>query len=424
MHYWVLSLLFAISSALSVLASNPEAKIEAVSGVLSASELEKKPSATPAPASESALVSEPPPIPIEDIYDTLNTSEAPLSPDVILTAANAVQCANHKNVPHNNILTVIDYALPSTQKRLWVFDLKQKKLLYHTHVTHGIRSGQHQSNFFSNVRNSRATSLGVFNTDFSYNGRYGLAVKLKGLERHFNDNAYDRTIVIHPAWYASEQFAQKYGRLGRSWGCPALPMNMIEPVINTIKDQTLLVVYYPSDKWLKQSTLLNCNGNDTLVKMIERMITLPKSPTVVERGPVLYVDHNNNKKRDAHDPVVVMSAENYQRIFDQRPPLTRMLRRQYQQTEYIVLTPAELRVLDSNADLVIDEHDQEGVKVLDLVVAKVKKLREFWATEFHREAKYGLPTSIRLMEPTPEITTAKTTSKLNTTDKFIRWLGL
>lgn len=322
-----------------------------------------------------------------------------LNPDVIRVTEKVLECASKNNLEHNKILTIIDYSLPSTQKRLWVLDLHQNKLLYHTYVAHGIKSGLRDSEYFSNVRNSKTTSLGVFTTENSYVGRYGLAVKLQGQENGFNDNAYKRYLVIHPAWYVTEDFIQKYGRLGRSWGCPAISYDLVDPIINTIKENSLLVVYYPSDEWLAKSKFLTCDDL-TLLNQMADVKKLPEAAQEIARDPVLFLDKNNNDKFDKDEAVPVISADSYQKWFKREPPLNRMLRRQYNGTEYIVLNAAELSRLDNNKEVVID-----------YVFAEVKNVGGYWATEFK-------PVS-------PEVSSNDEGDVLlKSTDEFIRWLGL
>ncbi|OZS41644.1 peptidase [Photobacterium sanguinicancri] len=141
------------------------------------------------------------------------------------------------------MLTIIDYSKPSTQKRFFVIDLKKNKLLYHTFVTHGVNSGGKVANRFSNVVNSKQTSLGTFLTDTTYQGGNGYSLKLDGLTKGINDNARRRYIVIHGADYANESFIKRNGYLGRSWGCPALPKALSKSIINTIKGGSVIYAH-------------------------------------------------------------------------------------------------------------------------------------------------------------------------------------
>ncbi|GAD29321.1 conserved hypothetical protein [Photobacterium leiognathi lrivu.4.1] len=142
-----------------------------------------------------------------------------------------------------SLLTIIDYSKPSTQKRFYVIDLKQNKLLYKTYVSHGMNSGLLKANEFSNRVNSHKTSLGTFLTESTYNGGNGYSLKLNGLTRGKNDNALKRYIVIHGAKYVSESFIKRNGYLGRSWGCPALPEALAKKIINTIKGGSVIFAY-------------------------------------------------------------------------------------------------------------------------------------------------------------------------------------
>lgn len=142
-----------------------------------------------------------------------------------------------------DILTVIDYSKHSGEKRLFVFDMKRHEMLYNTWVAHGINSGGKFAKDFSNVKNSRKTSLGVYKTDDTYYGGNGYSLRLDGLTPGKNDKARERYIVVHGADYASKAFIKKYGALGRSWGCPALPVELAAEVIDTIKGGSIIYAH-------------------------------------------------------------------------------------------------------------------------------------------------------------------------------------
>jgi len=148
----------------------------------------------------------------------------------------------YKNTPGTKkpLLTIIDYSKPSTEKRFYVVDLEKKKLIFNTYVSHGVNSGKKQATTFSNVINSRKTSLGTFLTDTTYYGSNGYSLRLDGLTAGMNDKARERYIVIHGADYANESFIKKNGYLGRSWGCPALPKNLSREIIDTIKGGSII----------------------------------------------------------------------------------------------------------------------------------------------------------------------------------------
>jgi hypothetical protein len=171
-------------------------------------------------------------------------SPAGLSPKAFAAAIDAVSCARGRGVSGNSdVLTVIDYSLPSTQPRLWVLDLARRKVLFHELVAHGAGSGDVYATHFSNVNDSRSTSLGLFLTADTYEGGNGYSLKLKGLDAGVNDLAEARHIVMHGAWYVSPEHAQQYGKLGRSWGCPALPLADAKPVIDTVKGGSFVFAY-------------------------------------------------------------------------------------------------------------------------------------------------------------------------------------
>jgi len=168
------------------------------------------------------------------------------------------------------IFTIIDYSLPSNTKRMWVLDLKNKKVIYFTLVAHGKLSGTTKAIHFSDRPHSLQSSIGLFKTGATYYGDDGYSLRIRGLEKGFNDTAEERHVVIHGAWYVSRDMIKRYGTIGRSWGCPALDEKIIKPVIDTIKDGTLVFVYYPDPKWLKKSTYLQCTG---LKSEIDKIVT-------------------------------------------------------------------------------------------------------------------------------------------------------
>lgn len=154
------------------------------------------------------------------------------------------------------LLTVIDYSKPSFRRRLWVFDLKTGKTLFNTWVSHGKNSGGVNATSFSNSNGSLKSSLGVFLTVSPYFGNNGYSLRLRGLETGINDHAYSRAVVIHGARYVNADIIRYYGQIGRSWGCPAVSSSLSRPLINTIKDHTILIAYYPDRRWLSHSKFL------------------------------------------------------------------------------------------------------------------------------------------------------------------------
>ena len=194
--------------------------------------------------------------PLEDITALLHREAPTLSAGVIDKLLTALTCTSDKYIGNKSIVTIIDYSLPSSEKRLWVFDLHQQKLLFHTYVSHGIKSGALLSTYFSNKYDSKASSIGVYTTEKAYYGRHGVSLKLDGLDQGFNDNAANRAVVMHGGWYVEDDFIKKYGRPGRSWGCPAVPDHLIKPIVDVIKDDSLFVIYYPSDAWFVKSKFL------------------------------------------------------------------------------------------------------------------------------------------------------------------------
>jgi hypothetical protein len=186
----------------------------------------------------------------------INAQANNIDPSVLKLSLNAYVNARHRGLDNKQLLTIIDYSKPSTERRLWVVDLKSSKVLFNTWVSHGKNSGSLMATSFSNQPGSLKSSIGVFLTEQPYIGGKGLSLRLNGLERGVNDNAFKRDIVVHGAWYVRPDTIQQYGQVGRSWGCPAVSPETAVPLINTIKNNTLVVVYYPDQKWLKTSPFL------------------------------------------------------------------------------------------------------------------------------------------------------------------------
>ena len=184
-----------------------------------------------------------------------------IDPDVVDLAFSAASCAVRAGtVEKLTTLTVIDYSKPSTAKRLWVFDAASRELLYEELVAHGQGTGDNFAHVFSNVPETHRSSVGLFVTGESYVGRNGYSLRLDGLEAGFNDKARERAIVIHGAPYVSDAFARTHGRLGRSWGCPAVSEDVARPLIDRIKGGGLVFAYYPDQEWLQTSRYVSGCG--------------------------------------------------------------------------------------------------------------------------------------------------------------------
>jgi hypothetical protein len=159
-----------------------------------------------------------------------------------------------ENLKKKNLISIIDFSLASTEKRFYVIDLENRKLLYRCYVAHGKNTGENSAKNFSNESKSLKSSLGFYLTAETYTGINGYSLKLDGLEKNINDNARAREIVIHGADYVSEDFIKRYGRLGRSWGCPALPPEILKEVVDKISNGSCLFIY-ADDKFYNENSV-------------------------------------------------------------------------------------------------------------------------------------------------------------------------
>jgi L,D-transpeptidase-like protein len=182
-------------------------------------------------------------------------------PDVLALALKAYDCACATRAVAAGLLTIIDYTLPSTARRLWVIDVAARRVVFNELVAHGAKSGEIYAASFSNEPGSRRSSLGLFRTEDTYVGEHGESLRLSGLEPGVNDRAMERAIVMHGAPYVSPTVIAARGELGRSWGCPALERGVDRRVIERIKGGTALFAYYPDAHWLRTSRYLRCDGS-------------------------------------------------------------------------------------------------------------------------------------------------------------------
>ncbi|HET8819016.1 MAG TPA: murein L,D-transpeptidase catalytic domain family protein [Xanthomonadaceae bacterium] len=201
----------------------------------------------------------------ENLLARLSANAPGLDTRVLDMALQARTCAAaYGDIEGDSRLAVIDYSLPSTQKRMWVFDIASGDVLFHEHVAHGQGSGGNMTTSFSNQDGSHQTSLGLFRTAETYVGGNGYSMRMDGLDAGFNDNARDRLIVMHGADYVNPAAAPSMGRLGRSWGCPAVRTAVARDMIDLLKDGQLLFSYYPKDEWIDNSRFLNCDRVDAI----------------------------------------------------------------------------------------------------------------------------------------------------------------
>jgi L,D-transpeptidase catalytic domain len=194
--------------------------------------------------------------------DVATAVKSGVSKDVLALALGAVACASSSGLMAPRTLTLIDYSRPSIEPRLWVFDLQTGELLFRELVAHGKESGDNIATRFSDALNSRESSLGLFVAGETYVGDNGYSLRLDGLEAGFNGHARERGIVMHGAAYVDPQLGARQGRIGRSWGCPALPVEVARRVIDAVRGGGAIFAYSPEVHWLTGSRFLNgCAGS-------------------------------------------------------------------------------------------------------------------------------------------------------------------
>jgi len=195
----------------------------------------------------------------EKVYSALHLADFGLSTEAFRFALRGFErLKNEGKLLNESVLTIIDFSQSSNKKRMYVIDLYKKALLFNTYVAHGRNTGDEFAEKFSNISGSFQSSLGFYLTEnMAIGSKVGLSLILKGLEAGINDKAREREIIMHGADYATENFIQKHGRLGRSYGCPSLPPDLIKPVAETIKNGSLLFIYKPDDNYMHKSPVLN-----------------------------------------------------------------------------------------------------------------------------------------------------------------------
>jgi hypothetical protein len=192
------------------------------------------------------------------IYDEMSLEDSGLSRQAFEYAWTGFYKLRKKGLlRRSNILSICDFSQSSSNQRLYIIDVRNHRLLYHTFVAHGINSGREFANNFSNKMESGKSSLGFYITTSTYVGVNGLSLRIEGMDKGFNDNAARRAVVIHGATYVSTRILHKYGVMGTTFGCPAIPDEMSTQIIPVVKNGSCWFIYYPSKQYLAQSPVLN-----------------------------------------------------------------------------------------------------------------------------------------------------------------------
>ena len=194
----------------------------------------------------------------QDLYSQIEFCEDTLDQNVFNYALRGYLKIKEKGqLNKDSILVVIDYSLSSKKKRLWIINLKARKVEFNEYVAHGKNSGGEYARYFSNTYRSRKSSLGFMVTGEIYNGKHKLSLKLNGLEYGFNTNVFGRGVVIHGASYVNARYAEDDQSMGRSFGCPAVCKSVNEPIVRYIEGGTCVFAYYPNSHYLKKSKYIS-----------------------------------------------------------------------------------------------------------------------------------------------------------------------
>jgi hypothetical protein len=195
---------------------------------------------------------------VSSFYTTIKLEQYGLSKEAFTYAYKGYQHMLEKRmISRSDYLTICDFSQSSKQKRLYLIDIAHNKLLMNTYVAHGRNSGGEYATQFSNQPESLQSSLGFYVTKNTYTGEHGLSLKIDGVEPGYNDKAEQRNIVIHGAAYIDNSWLQHSTFMGRSYGCPAIPLNESTDLINIIKNGTCLFIYHPDKNYLLRSKILN-----------------------------------------------------------------------------------------------------------------------------------------------------------------------
>lgn len=235
--------------SLSFVVQYPAVSVPITAKAISAKAADPLPMPSPMPSPTPVLKS---------VYDSLNLDDKGLSREAFEYATIGFDILQQQGkLKNESLITIADFSIASNKKRLFVIDLEEFRVLYHTFVSHGRNTGREMATSFSNISESFQSSPGFYVTTQTYQGKNGYSLKLQGMERGINDKALDRGIVMHGAPYVSQAIANAQGYVGRSQGCPAVPQELARPIINTIRNGSCLFIYHPS--YVKKSSLLRGN---------------------------------------------------------------------------------------------------------------------------------------------------------------------
>jgi len=243
--FWILTLSFVVTAFTAISWISVKESHSASSEIIDKSVIQPTEAINVAVSAEEQFEQH-----INGIYNAAELSQSKLDYNVFKKAfIGYLNLKTADLISSKQLLTIVDFNKSSTQKRLWIIDLAQQKLLFNTLVAHGQGSGGDMPDKFSNLPNSHQSSLGFYVTSEIYHGKHGLSMKLDGMDEGFNTNAKERAVVIHGAEYVSQNFVNQRGRLGRSHGCPALPVELTSKIIENIKGKTTLFIAGPVDEY-------------------------------------------------------------------------------------------------------------------------------------------------------------------------------
>ncbi len=218
----------------------------------------------------------------DSIYDLISLGDYGLQREVFFDAYKGYNFLLNKGaLRKTNLLTICDYSQSSNNKRLYVIDLVNSRVLFNTYVSHGKNSGDEFATSFSNFDNSNKSCLGFMVTGKTYSGKAGYSMQFDGMEPGINDHVKARSIVLHGSKFVNEGIMNARGTIGKSLGCPAVPYGTHTKIIDVIKNGSCFFIYHPDEYYAHTSSILNARFDIKPVMNTANM-SLQNTPEMID----------------------------------------------------------------------------------------------------------------------------------------------